>query len=383
MNQLKAVVLEKNGSMVTILGADGSFQKIRYRNSVEIGSEIVIPTVQSRQPFWRIAVSVAAVFLLVLIGSTSWNYYQATTAVAMISIDINPRLQLTLDRKGRVLQLESLNPDAERVLAGLPLKGEPWNQALSDIIGHSVTLHYLNPEHQWVLVGYSPVKVGSIAPEGVTSDDITQRIESAAQAQGMDPKIAVYQMTAEDQTKAQASGLTLGEYALMNTAQKVGIKADANTVKNTTERVKLLDQPQVQEQLHKDNRVKEKVSPDSSSSAGDSSNAGANSKGTPGNNGNPLPGKDSENNPSGPSRHSSVKPGQETKRGNNEQDEQEKDQEKEREGQGNSNKAKDRFSSKLSDFKPFAEIEKIVPGYLSGNQRKDGDDEHREGGEKD
>lgn len=255
MKQLKAVVLEKKGTMVTILAADGSFQKIRYRKPVEVGAEIEIAEVRRQQPFWRAAVSIAAVFLLTFLGSMSWNFYQAKTAVAMVSLDINPRIQFTINSKGEVLQSESLNPDAERILGGLQLKGEDWHKALDAIIDQSVSLHYLNSDDNWVLVGYSPLKQGSAVPQGVTLDDIAQRIDVTARAQGMEPKIAVYQLSAEDQTQAQENGLTLGEFALMNTAQNVGIQADASTVKNTEERAKLLEQPQVQKQLNKENRI--------------------------------------------------------------------------------------------------------------------------------
>lgn len=257
MKQLKAVVLEKKGSMVTVLASDGSFKKIRYRNPVEVGAEIKIIEPQHRQPVWLIKASVAAIFLFTFIGSMGWNLYQGTTAVAMISVDINPRLQLTIDQKGRVLQFEALNSDAERVVTGLELKGEPWNQALENIIGQSVALNYLNLDHDWVVVGYSPVKAGKENLEGVTPEDISQKIEGAAQAEGLDPKVAVYQLSAEEQSKAEEQGLTLGEFALMNTAKNAGVHAEANTVKGTKERVDLLEQPQVQKQLVKENRMKE------------------------------------------------------------------------------------------------------------------------------
>lgn len=257
MKPMKAVVLEKKGSLLTILADDGSFQKIRYKRNVEIGSEIELSNVQRRQPFWRVAVSIAAVFLLTLIGSMGWSAYQATTAAAMISVDINPRLQLTLDQKGRVLKAESLNSDAEHVLQGLPLKGESWNQALSEIIGQSTALNYLNSDHLWVLVGYSPIKEGSAIPAGVNTDEIAQKIESAAQAQGMKPEIVVYQLSADEQKTAQEKGLTLGEYALLNTAQKAGLNVDANTVKNTAERVKLLEEPQVKHLMDQEEHLKE------------------------------------------------------------------------------------------------------------------------------
>lgn len=295
MKPMKAVVLEKKGSLLTILADDGSFQKIRYKRNVEIGSEIELSNVQRRQPFWRVAVSIAAVFLLTLIGSMGWSAYQATTAAAMISVDINPRLQLTLDQKGRVLKAESLNSDAERVLQGLPLKGESWNQAISEIIGQSTALNYLNSDHLWVLVGYSPIKEGSAIPAGVNTDEIAQKIESAAQAQGMKPEIVVYQLSADEQKTAQEKGLTLGEYALLNTAQKAGLNVDANTVKNTAERVKLLEEPQVKHLMDQEEHLKENDDSKAASSGIISKDKGNSDEGS---NSNSDTNDNSKNNPS-------------------------------------------------------------------------------------
>ncbi|MEA4902702.1 anti-sigma factor domain-containing protein [Desulfitobacterium sp.] len=250
---MKAVVLEKKDTMVTILAADGSFQKIRYRKPVGVGSEIELAKIHQHRPNWRVITSVAAILIFTLIGSMSWSFYQATTAVAMISVDINPRLQLTLNQKGEIIQFEALNSDAEDVVKGLELKGKSWDQALENIIEQSVTLNYLNSDHNWVLVGYSPLKEGKEVPKGVTSDDIAQSIESAAQAEKVNPNFAVYQLGADEQTQAKKQGLTLGEYALINTAKNAGIQAENSTVKSTDERVNLLEQPQVQEELTKKN----------------------------------------------------------------------------------------------------------------------------------
>lgn len=280
MKPIKAVVLEKKGSVLTILTDEGSFQKVHYRRNVEVGAEIELSNVRQRQLFWRAAVSIAAVFLLTLIGSMGWSAYQATTAAAMISLDINPRLQLTIDQKGRVLQTESLNSDAERVLKGLPVKGEPWNQALTEIIGQSTALNYLNSDHLWVLVGYSPIKEGNALPSGVNSDEITQKIETAAQSQGMNPQVVVYQLSEAEEKKAQEKGLTLGEYALMNTAQNAGINADENTVKNTDERIKLLEEPQIKSMMDQDKRIKENNNSKAASAGINSKDKGTSGEGS-------------------------------------------------------------------------------------------------------
>lgn len=252
MSGLRAVVLEKNGTLLTVLSTDGEFQKFRYRGIVEVGEEIEIPAIH-KTPFWRIGVSAAAIFLVVFMGVFGWSAFQPGTAVAMLSVDINPSLQITLDQKGRVLELESLNPDAEKLLTGLPLKGKPWEKALSQIIEQSVNLHYLSSEQTWVLVGYSFMKSDRDFPsKAINTSEITKQIEDAAGKKGISPQVAVYELTNEEKVQAQENGLTLGEYALVNTAEKAGVKIEPEAVKKTDERERLLEKPEIQEQMQKE-----------------------------------------------------------------------------------------------------------------------------------
>lgn len=256
MSGLKAVVLEKNGTLLTVLSSDGAFQKFRYKSSVEIGEELTIPALR-KTPTWRIFTSVAAIFLVVFMGVFGWSVFQPGTAVAMLSLDINPSLQLTLDQKGRVLELESLNPDAEQLLSGLTLKGEPWEKALSKIIEQSVNLHYLDAEHTWVLVGYSPMKPDrELSSKQINSDEIAKQVEGASGEKGISSKVAVYELTAEEKVQAQEKGLTLGEYALVNTAKKIGLNVEPEAIKKMDERGQLLEKPEIQDQMKKENRIK-------------------------------------------------------------------------------------------------------------------------------
>lgn len=251
MTGLKAVVLEKKGSMLTVLTSDGSFKKVRRRDAVEVGQEIEIPAVRAL-PNLRIGVSIAAIFLIAFMSVFGWNAFQPGTAVAMVSLDINPSLQISLDRKGRVLELEALNPDAEQVLSELSLKGEGLNEALDQIIEQSAKLHYLNSDHNWVIVGYSP----NLSKTRVDPSAIVKHIEETAQENGVSPQIAVYELSAEEDNQAQQHGLTIGEYGLMNSAQRVGVKVAPQAMKKTDERVRILKKPEVVEQMEKEKAIK-------------------------------------------------------------------------------------------------------------------------------
>ncbi|AFM02333.1 hypothetical protein Desde_4072 [Desulfitobacterium dehalogenans ATCC 51507] len=261
MSKNRAVILEKNKNSITVLTGDGVFQTMKYKGAVEIGQEIQLPA-PSRAPLWRIGASIAAVFLLTFMGIFGWNAFQPRTAVAMISLDINPSLQLTVDQKGEVLDLESLNSDAEQMIAGLSLKGKTWGEALNEIIKRSVDLNYLNEEESWVVVGYSSVTPNKkeLSDKPINTEAISKQVQEAVHEHGLKPSVAVYELTSEQKKQAQETGLSLGEYALADTAQKAGIEVEPKALKEKEERTRLLEIPEIQEQMRKDKRIIETMS---------------------------------------------------------------------------------------------------------------------------
>lgn len=260
MSHAKGVVLEKNNNKITVLTTEGVFQTLKYRGNVGIGEEIQLPR-QRQTPMWRVGASIAAVFLLMFMGVFGWNAFQPRTAVAMISVDINPSLQLTLDQKGKVLELESLNSDAEQLISGFSFKGKAWEEALNEIIKRSVAMQFLTEDQDWVLVGYSPFEPGQqLSRKTINSEEITKQVQEAVHEQGLKPAVAVYELTFEEKDQARATGLTLGEYALVDTAQKAGLAIKPEAVKEKEERSRLLETPEVLEQMKKDKRIKD-VSP--------------------------------------------------------------------------------------------------------------------------
>ncbi|MEL1133602.1 anti-sigma factor domain-containing protein [Desulfitobacterium sp. THU1] len=255
MNKNKGVVLEKNNQKITVLTGDGEFKTLKYKRDVEIGEEIQLPA-QYKAPIWRIGASIAAVFILTFMSIFGWSVFQPRTAVAMISLDINPSLQLTLDQKGEVLELESFNSEAEQLMLGLSLEGKVWEEALDEIIQKSAELHYLTEEQNWVVVGYAAEETKKMLPTAtIKMEAITQKVQEAVQEQGLKPTVAAYELTSAQKRQAQETGLSLGEYALVDTAQKAGIKVDSQAVKEKDQRESLLENPEIQEQLRKDKHI--------------------------------------------------------------------------------------------------------------------------------
>lgn len=271
VSEQRAVVLEKDKKTLTVLTVEGEFLRIKYKGEAQVGEEIPLPA-KKQIPVWYLRGGVAAVLLIAMTAVFAWTY-QPAIAVTMLSLDINPSLQLSLDQRGKVLEIQTLNQDAQNLITGLALEGEHWQDALTLLIRQSIQLDYLNSEHAWVVVGFSSleettkelkepkedkVPKESKDPQKITSQEtinkevIAQNIEETALDQGLTPKVAVYELTPEEINLAQEKELSLGEYALINTAQKVGVKVEPEKVKLRKERYRLLEMPEIQEQLRKD-----------------------------------------------------------------------------------------------------------------------------------
>ena len=87
----------------------------------------------------------AACLCLVLTGGGAYHYqYQNRQVDSVIGIDVNPSVELSINRKNRVLSAEPLNEDAREIMDGMDLEGVDLNVAVNAVIGSMVTHGYLD-----------------------------------------------------------------------------------------------------------------------------------------------------------------------------------------------------------------------------------------------
>lgn len=113
---------------------------------------VVLP---SRRPRWNVRVlgGIAAAFLFLLAGVTSFvGYQQNYTVSSVVSIDVNPSIQLGVSAKGKVLNSAATNADATAILEGLTLEGLLVEDALESVVASLVGKGYLSAENNSVLI---------------------------------------------------------------------------------------------------------------------------------------------------------------------------------------------------------------------------------------
>lgn len=81
-------------------------------------------------------------FLTVGIG----GYTVIRTPVSYISIDVNPSIELALNRMDRVVSAAAYNEDGEIVLEGVSVKGKPYAEAIDTIVESDAMSGYLSED---------------------------------------------------------------------------------------------------------------------------------------------------------------------------------------------------------------------------------------------
>lgn len=146
----------------------------------------------------------ACLCMIVLAGGT--YTYQNGKVESVIGIDVNPSVELTVNRKNRVLTAKALNDDAESIMKDMDLKGVDLNVAVNAVIGSMVTHGYLDDLDNAILV---TVSNDSIKKASSLRSEVVSDIQNTLEEKQLNAVVYDQQVIEEDEVKQLA-----GEYEI-------------------------------------------------------------------------------------------------------------------------------------------------------------------------
>ena len=143
---MEYLVMECGLSYAVVLDGQGRFLKVPNLG-YEVGQTLDHVVLQEIQPqsspvrkhFTRWA-AMAACLCLMMLGS--WGLWQAP--VGTVRMQINPDIQMSVNRFDRVVQLEGLNEDGERLIEGYRSYGRELKAVSDELADRAVELGYLS-----------------------------------------------------------------------------------------------------------------------------------------------------------------------------------------------------------------------------------------------
>lgn len=183
----------------------------------------VIPMTNHKTKKHWLRYAVAACLSLVLVGAAAGGFllHQARTVTSVVSLDVNPSIQLQVNSSEKVLQVQALNAEAQEVLADMPLEGTHLNVAVNAIVGSLLQHGYLDSISSAILIS---VEDADIQRASRLQQELTDQVGAALLNQQSQASILSQTLTSDQQLQDQAAqnNISVGKAALIQAIQQNG-----------------------------------------------------------------------------------------------------------------------------------------------------------------
>lgn len=196
------VILEIRGKKAFVLENGGDFKQIKAKKGWKKGDVVPIEARKSKAHTFCAAAACLAFFCLFLFsGLTS---YQKTTAV--ISLDINPSIEIMVNRYNRVVGVKGYNAEGEKLLNGAGLKNKEVVKAL-ELLLHQDLTRYLR-ENDYISI--------TIQSNIETQEDLSVKLKTLAdevvKLQNSQAQVSFHEVDEETLLDAHKHHTTAGKY---------------------------------------------------------------------------------------------------------------------------------------------------------------------------
>ena len=179
----------------------------------------VIPMTTKKTTKRRWTTLAAACLALVLLGGGGMLYQQAHAVASVVSLDVNPSIELKVSRNAKVLSCTPLNEDAQAVLAdmsgGADLKGAKLDVAVNAIVGSLVRNGYLNSISSAIMIS---VEDNDTARAEKLQRQLTSTVDGVLQTSEARAAVLTQTLTQDAGLEQQAreNNISTGKAALVN-----------------------------------------------------------------------------------------------------------------------------------------------------------------------
>ena len=179
----------------------------------------VIPMTTKKTTKKRWTTLAAACLALVLLGGGGIFYQQAHAVASVVSLDVNPSIELKVSKSEKVLACTPLNEDAKAILAdmgdGADLKGAKLDVAVNAIVGSLVRNGYLNSISSAIMIS---VEDNDTARAEKLQRELTSTVDGVLQTNEARASVLTQTLTQDAGLEQQAreNSISTGKAALVN-----------------------------------------------------------------------------------------------------------------------------------------------------------------------
>lgn len=232
----KGRIVDIKANYAIVMTDKVEFYKVKKKNGVLLGKQIIFleEDLYKNNKNNRL-ISHAAVIIFLLISSVLLNQFStfndiSSIPAAKISVDINPSVELEINKDFIVISIESINSEGESI-AGKHMIGKKIDEVLYNMLYNAKSENYLTEEKNYVLIGICRLN-DDIAELGDFEGDLNNRINSNAELEYVN--IIILQGDNQKLELSRQHDLSIGKYLLYLNVNSEGTDLKMEDAKKMT-----------------------------------------------------------------------------------------------------------------------------------------------------
>ncbi|MDR3121912.1 MAG: 1,4-alpha-glucan branching protein [Clostridiales bacterium] len=209
-----------------------AFSAIRAEDALKAGTtrfmqaEIQKASAKKRPAGKRIAFASAAFAVLFFFGALSYISY--FTPTAFLDFDINPSIELSVNRFGSVIEAHAYNREGEQILSEANLKYKTYQDATRLIVDAAVGGGYLRDE---AMISVT-LQTDNIDEENQMLISVESSMAAAVSEHHIAPRAEVFPVSAEVRIEARGQDVSPAKYLAILALQKVDPAATVDSCRD-------------------------------------------------------------------------------------------------------------------------------------------------------
>jgi len=225
----KGIVAKIGADSCIVLTPQGSFVKIPLpAEEIRVGAEISYRKSSHASTFrpWLLA----ATFLLALISCSFYHRALVPQPVGFVSLDINPSLEMSVDKDLQVIDVHAFNDEAVNLLRVLDLEGSNLDQALTELINQAIVQNYIADGQDNIMIS----TVSPLSSDGIILDQITlyKVMQNTIASRGFSGQVRIYSVSGDFHKAAGQNEVSAGKYLIYEQLVRSGESVTINDIKH-------------------------------------------------------------------------------------------------------------------------------------------------------
>lgn len=228
----KCTIIKVFGDRAVVMTDQCKYMKIKLKNRhLQPGDELeYLPSdlIGQRRSVLKVAVMAASFLMFIWLSFSLMQNLMSSEAYAFIGLDINPSLEIAIDRDYRVMYVTAFNDEGKKVIEDQNLKGTALDEALRVILQNCSQEEYLKREK------HNNVLLSLYTTDGFTNGEMMEQVYEILTVNLNDNKfqVSVFYFNINQDTRDQAirNNVSSSRYMLWKEAEKQGISTSLNEV---------------------------------------------------------------------------------------------------------------------------------------------------------